>query len=590
MANPFENVSFDETPQGVSPMESGSVSSDDLTSVLLSTVRPINSPFLPKVDSSAGVDRVNANTGNTGVIGYKDSKGQAVLTNVAKDPLTGQDKKLPVLLQPSPNGTSYSQVDKDNLPTQKADISSAVQGAIATISKAKTYEEGLGIYRNLVESIATQKAGLETQATTFAENKLGIPVLMDQLNQARQADKADPQWYPGIGDSPITQKITEELRLTRGMVTKEAADYLSNNPTYNGLQNHLKIGELSLNNLGSIISKERQVDLARESANINRTAAQQDRTEDRAAKKEENLIQIYDNLSPRQIAAIETLNRDKLEGLDPTSNVRKMSLAGLAIGNKDKAYQAAITAEGPQQLLSLSLQGNKWANTLLMEQEGNAIGTPPAQIRMQMQQLNEILRDPNLALKVLSSRPGADPKAAKTAAANHNADLNSTDKKGEATAARVGYAIEWMTRERTKAFATNVNTWESTDPLMKTAIAEASKTTGKPSMENVLAAYLGDSAGKERISKANDFKNHLHNAALKYKDSAFGMPSVDQLNAQINQAVGTWFTQFLKSKVVPGLEKASTAAGIATGGAGQLFVENAIPKAFNWLTQPDIEE
>jgi len=60
-------------------------------------------------------------------------------------------------------------------------------------------------------AMAAYAAEASAAAQRQAQGESGVLVLEGQLEAARRADRADPLWKPGLGDSPITARIQEQL-------------------------------------------------------------------------------------------------------------------------------------------------------------------------------------------------------------------------------------------------------------------------------------------------------------------------------------------------------------------------------------------
>jgi hypothetical protein len=64
-------------------------------------------------------------------------------------------------------------------------------------------------------AMAAYSAEMNGAAQGKAEMEAGVPELERQLQDARRTDRVDPLWKPGIGDSPVTRQIHEQLLKAR---------------------------------------------------------------------------------------------------------------------------------------------------------------------------------------------------------------------------------------------------------------------------------------------------------------------------------------------------------------------------------------
>jgi len=553
MATPFDEVTFDQPAQ-----EQPSINADDLNSTFQSLVNGNNSAFIPPSTPSnkpqqvqggtqAGVDRVNQDTGNTGVVAYRDEKGQAVLTNVAKNPITGQDQ--PILLNKQAPGQQRG-----------PDTPNAIFQAIAQLRKTNDIAAARGIYENLQQTLAQEQARLTTEAFTFAENKLNLPQLQKQLELSRQTDQASIGWYPGIGDSPITQKISAQIAQARAFADNEAKNYLSQNSSWTSLIAAQKSSDLEFKRIENIDNQVQQKLLTQQLTQENMQLRSQERQQEKQENQKDALLRTYDQLTAEQIARIQFLNQADFSGLSSITDedTRKMKTAALAIGlgkNKNKDYQAAINAEGNQQLLVQSLQGNDYARKILIANESTATGIDPTQVDQQLKALQQALYDPKMVSEVLQARYAGDPKKAKELETELKMNMKSFDpnKKLDAGNQRMSMLFEWAQGQKNAKFMNDVGSWNTTDPELLAAIDKSRKVTGTASLENIIPAYVGNAEGPEFLQKLTNLKGLAEAAALKQKNSVFGAPDYMRARAIIDQhaigstVVGRYIQQFKKN-------------------------------------------
>lgn len=531
MPSPFDTYSFGSVDTAQNPTN---VSQDDVLR-LLNLTSPQQTAYTTKSvqgGTDAGIDRVNngreaigGGTQDTGVIAYKDSKGQAVLTNVARDPITGREmpipsnKQVPALLKPPVNPTGEAII-------ARPDISNDLLSTLSKLRTAKNLGEANALYDSFQQSAIQQRTKVEQEAFQFAEKKLGIPQLEANLMAARQADKADAMWYPGIGDSPITQKALVELNTARTMADNEAKNFLNQNGTYRSLLATEKSAETEYTRIRTFNDRQELSDFQK---NLSKDLGREAKVED----AENKLLDMYEGLSANALARINVLNAADLAGFQNITDdrQRKIKIANLVQQRaKDKNWQAAVNAESTDQLLNLSLTGNAVARTLLLSEEAATMGITTAQVEQQLREAEARLGDAKLPAAVIGAKKGVDSRELKRQTEEMNAILNSRDpnKKIEITNARLSLLREDLQNRKTQAFIHDVDSWGSIDPLLKDAVSRAKKTTGNGSIPNVLAAYLENATDQERIIKAKEFVKLMDNAAIKHKNSVFGMPDTSQ--------------------------------------------------------------
>lgn len=544
--NPFANVSFQQL--GPSPVES--VSADDITRVLIG----MNPKPLGAVDggTSEGIARVNANTAETGVVAYRDKKGQAVLTNVARDPITNQEKPIAALFKP----TQGEQSTSAQTPTYVGDGENRVGlfDAFKKLQNATSSEEAEAIYGSLLQSVATEVTRLENEAAKFAENKFGVGQMQSSLNAARQADRADPLWTPGMGDSPITQKIINDLVQLNTAASADAKDFLKRNIGYNSLATLKGNAEREYQRIQRQFERKANKDDARATAeltaDINRRANQQIRREDRAERAEEESLQIYQRLTPTQIQRINMLNAGEIEA-ESDERKKQIRIAQLATGaTKNKPMFEAISAESNQELLTHALKGNGVAKKLIVMEESMRTGKSAEDVSAMIQSLTTRLADRRMPIEVLNrnTKMGKTEREARMSmlnAAQFDVDPN---KKIQVDNIKISLLMEEAQFRIQQQFVSDVSSWGLTDPTMLAAIDKAKKTTSKADIKSVLTAYIGDATDVERGMRLAEFQKALKNAALKQKDSFFGMPNWREAEKIAVQQVveNRWFSGFMR--------------------------------------------
>lgn len=544
MATPFDDFEFSASGDATEKSAPG-ILNDDVVRVLngmnprgLASIAftPVSAaPKQVQGGTAAGIDRVNNSDREMyqkdGVIAYKDKNGRAVLTNMDGPKEDVPDRKIPAVFKPIPPSNEV----------QKPDTPLPIFEQLNKLRVAGDVETARGIWTSLQESLVAEQSRLETEAFKFAENKLGLPNLMRELEMARQADRADPLYVPGMGDSPITRKIVDDMTQLRVLADREAKGFLTNNASYRSALTAIKTGEDLIKRAEQKAEREENLRLQKEltlhNADVNRRLTSIQREEDRAAKADQIAVEQFEGLSANQLARLNILHVNDLANYkDITDDTRKkvkvMSL--ILRESKNKQFQEVMNAENDQQLLSYALQGNEKAKTVAVANEAARRGITAKEVEEEITALQRKLTDPKLAMEVLGKR--MKPEEAKLQVGQMQAAMHSLDpnKKLEINQQRVTLLMEWAADQRTNQFLNDVRSWRMTDPGFQSAIDRSVKTTGgKADIQNVMAAYLEDATGTERLARLEEFRKQIKNAAAKYDGSIFGMPDYRKAEALV---------------------------------------------------------
>jgi hypothetical protein len=504
-----------------------SITTDALTSLLSKNDASLfagtggnKQPQPVKGGTDAGISRVNDSDVKSGVIAYKDAKGQAVLTNQpVRDATTGA-----VINQPA------SQEKKPVVPDRPTN--NVIAGMMAALEGAKTQSDATAAYSALTGAIAQGKTSIEANALEFAQNKLQIPMIERQLMEAEAADKSDPAYYPGIGDSAITAGIRTQLNTARSAADIEAKRFLSTNFSYTALDNMTNIAKTRFGQI------ERQ-QINTEQRLLNNQLIK-DRTQAEHDLKDKELAE---TLSAETITRMQILNPADFSKMDDGPEAA-LKAARLLRGNRNKQYQEALTAEGDQ-LLHLSLQNNGYAKAIVVANEAAATGKTTDQIAGDFKTLQSLVDNGNLVQTWAKlTGAGKDKQGAMLA------QLESLkDSKHEVTARKTRMALDILAAKKTSDYLNDVTTWNSIDPGITSAIQKARQTTGNAAMDNVLTAYVGDSTGQDRANKIVMFRNIAKDSSLKQKDSIFGIPNYRNAEVAINNWASKGIFGKLKDKI-----------------------------------------
>jgi hypothetical protein len=484
-----------------------------------------NPPVADPKKTQEGIDRVNQNSKQTGVVGYKDNKGQATFTNVARN---SDGVEQPIYPQPTGIPTQ-----KDGSAASNVPVPIAVGGLLDTLKKATNQAEAQSAFEAVTGAITQGNANVEKNAFEFASNKFGIPTLERQLMEAEQADKADPKYYPGVGDSHITAQIRTHLQQLRASADVEAKRMLGTNLGYVALDNMGKMATLEFQRKVKLQDQQDQKDYNDELL--------------RARKKEANDAKdqdLADSISNEVLSRMQILNPADFSKDDQGTNPA-LKAARLLKGNKNKGYVEALTAEGDQ-LPVLAIQGNTYATAIVAAKEATLTNRSADAVKADIESVKKLIDRPDF-LTVWAKATGTG----KDKAGQMFAQLEALkDNKHEATARKVRMALEIVAAQKTNKFTEDVSSWDSIDPGVRTAIDVSRKTTGNANLENVLTSYVGDSTGTDRATKIVHVRDVLREAALKQKDSLFGMPDYRKVESVINHWATRGFFGKIKDSVM----------------------------------------
>jgi len=476
------------------------------------SISPSNLAALLKPPAGAA-ERVNANTDNYGVKAVTDEQGNITLTNVGVVP------KTPVY-PTGPNGAGPgSSSISPNTPL-------SVGSLYNKLRTSTDVDEARGIAASLREASAIQQTQYESQAQQFAANKLGIPQLQKQLQEAMAADMADPKYRPGMGDSPITARIRQSVNVATDQALQESKVYLNSNPSYAILKSTMVSAEAEVARITKIADRN---DQAKFQADVN--------LEMRRQQRQDILTEQGDSLDPVAKQRMLMLNPD-LQNTPPDELSAKMAQT---VGGKktDKEWMAAVQA--PEEALPvMALAGNEYAMRLTVSKEAANTGTPEAEIVSKLNNMRTLIKSPGAYKKGLEAIYAGDPKAKEKVAADleaFNAKNLSANEKGQAEQMKMQVALQVQRKATTMEFKGSPGTWGvKNDPMFDDAVTQTKQITGRTNMLDVLNTYVGKSTGPEAIAKYSIFADYAEAAARKKASSIFGQPSVQELRSEIFKA------------------------------------------------------
>ena len=468
-------------------------------------INPTISRDIYGVNAVEGTNRVNANADKFGVKATQDANGNITLTNVGV-----------------PQGTWYQAPATSQMPNVGNDLFAALNSLKGTDNP----DVARGFLSSIRESAATQVANLQGEAMKFAATKLGVPILEEQLRQAEAADRADAQWYPGIGDSPITAKIRQALLVTRGSVDNEAKNYLSSNTTLASMNAALRTAEEEAKRIERI--SERKTNL-------------EDRSTDRQAAKDEQLIAegqaLRNTLSPEELKRLTVLNPALASVSDPKIAAMTMADTIKRADNNPLMKQALGATE--QDLPILAMENNPFATTLTVakEQQLNPSANPD-EIQSKLMKIAAAVDKPGFVKEAVATKfgPGkVNSVEAKAYAAELNISGVGLDAQGKKLARIQKYtmALDIYKAQATNRFMGDTSSWKVNDPEFLAAQDKAFKTTGKKDLDSVLTAYLQGADPTTLLQKLNLAQEYALGAASTSSKSLFGTPDTLIIKATI---------------------------------------------------------
>lgn len=466
----------------------------------------------PPGGMSAAADRVNANTDNYGVKAVIGEDGRVTLTNVGVTP------KTPVY--PTANGGQG--------PGQGAiapNTPLSVNSLFNKLKETTDVDTARGILSSLREASAIEQTKFETQAMQFAANKIGIPKLEADLNAAILADQQDPKYMPGMGDSPITNRIRTNLEQARGLADAEAKRYLAQNSSYAVLGATLKNAD-------------------NEVARLTKIGDRKDALQDTIAMQAAARSQAKEDALTEQARGLDGIQRQRLLMLAPELgqvDPAKLDADMIRTINARKNDKAWVqTFQAPEEALpALALTGNQYAEQLVISKEQANAGIAPEITKARLDNLRVLTNNKDFLKKAFEEQYKGDPKAKQKVAdaiGQFNEKGLTPEGKAQNQAIKMQLALDLAKKQTTVNFANSLDTWKIADPLFQQAVVEARKVTGKTQMLDVLNAYTKDAQGPDLIRRTQIFADLMTQEAQKHQNSIFGQPNYLALRSQIFKA------------------------------------------------------
>lgn len=385
---------------------------------------------------------------------------------------------------------------KSSNPSQ-VQFNSGIQSQMEAIRHAATPDEAISLYTNLVGQVAADKAKAWDQAYKLAADKIGVTSLESELQQNEALDRADPKWQQFQADSPITAKLRAQLQSARGQVDDVAKTFLAANPTLASLDAQMKA-------IGPLVERQQKMAETWDTFKAQKAFMSE-------MKKEEDAQKLLEAASP-EILQRAVIVEPSLAGGSPVQimkNLQTMKSSGAA-----KPKLEAIFAD-PDQLPAMAIgQRNPAAAKILAAKEAEATGQSISSITEQFKFMDRTLSNPDKMNQIARQVFGSDKQSLDQFAQSQKlAKFGSKEEKIAGEAAKVQLLMSSMVRGNENQFMGNVAGWSGyNDPAMKVAIDNAAAVTGKTTMENVVASYLGDSTGLERQAKLDQLRQNIRDS------------------------------------------------------------------------------
>lgn len=469
------------------------------------------------VNTNGGVDRVNARTSEHGVTAVIGADGKITMTNINPDGSVNKGTGSPNSVLGDGKGTRPAVV-APNTPL-------AINAALVRLQTA-TPDEARGLMADITASIAQAQATLEGEALKFGANKFGIPALEQQLVQTQAADRQSIGWYPGIGDSPITQKVRAQLEQANVAARQAAGEYMKTNVNFAALN-------AAKENATAVFKRIERIDIANVETNSRLAAVSAQKKMDKAEMDAE----VAANLSPVALSRIAILH--------PVSKGNATE-AGDWYQQKFKSSKGSIekvlNASGAE-LVTYAMERDPYALSIITAEETKNDPTQTEEkINTRLARIRQLADSPDFAKKAAifqsAGLTGDAKKAAEqqfTQAITLGKTSLSGDKK-EAARQRYEIALEMERAAQTTAVVSDMRNIFSQDGPLGAAIAESIKITNGAALPDVLTAFVGSANKEEQMARITMFTNFTDQAVRKQGASIFGVPDVNKIKAEIINA------------------------------------------------------
>ena len=509
----------------------------------------LRQPPSGEVNTKGGADRVNARTSETGARAITGKDGKITLTNINSDGSVNQGTGSPNSIGgDGMGGMSGRSTIAPNTPF-------ALNNAVDMLRGAKDIASAQGIMININQTIAEQTAKINKEAIEFAGNKVGLPALEASLLAVQQQERADPRWFPGIGDSTAAIQIRNDIQAANQALGGIAQKYVASNVNQSALtsmaQNATMVYD-SIKRREEIDQRQRERTEIKTDATL---AANKEWRERKDYVEEQKIDAAVPNLSSEEINRIAILDATVNDPMTKISDPVKAKKAAYALKSTNpQKYQEAVFGTAMDQP-AFAMAGNPYSMAIVVAEERKKDPRITSDAVVQ----EKIARIKSNALKLtdkeiddfkIKQSGTSDTKAAKEALANQRSmGMLAGTPKGE-RAKQLDFERYQIALEMERVGATNraiMNTGSLLNPEgpFGPAIAEAQKVTNGTRLEDVFAAYKGTRSGVDSLSAAKEFNTAIESASMGLPDSMFGRPDIDQIRKHLLESQRATLRDFL---------------------------------------------
>lgn len=510
-----------------------------------------NRPKTGKVDTEGSVQRINARAKveGTGVTATRDANGQVSITNL------------------SPTGGANN---ANVIGRQVAAGPLGMTEALKQLRLATTVADAQVMMDSIRQTAVAEQASLAKTALSFASNKLGIPGMEQQLAQAEMADKADPEYYPGIGDSPITKGVRAQLQALRGQAAGQADEFLATNMASGTIKNTLIAAQEAMT---AVKVKEQRKETLTDNTELRR--------QDKREAQEQNAADVLESMNAKDLGMLKILN-PSLQNDNQIAMAKAVQELAKPAGASKLAAIKAASQTGGQELIALAAENNADAKTLLLhaEKQKNPLADSDETER-KLRRIQQFALDPNFVKKSAQAKFGNinSPEAKEyVASMNTKTAAGSTDAKTKSMLhkEKLFLAIDMERQQATNNFIADTTKWGAIDPVWLQAVVETQKARGSASFSDVMTTYIGSSTGMEAQKKLSALSAIVSERAAAQASSVFGQPEPSLIQKMITDKAKSVGIGSAITAMLGGLSK--DAPSFATMLAGPF-----LPRAINSL-------
>jgi hypothetical protein len=489
--------------------------------------QPTANPAMPAKEPTRNeklAESTNKEFGSAGIKAFVDANGRMVYTNSA----AATDAESAKAYFPADKATAGSASSPAGMPNTPGGLA----GLFSQLQKAESFDSAVGVQTALTTAIAQERARLSEEAIRLSSVKVGVPQLEASLRMSEDRDRTLPGWQPYLGFSPNTENIRKQLGSAKAQADAEAKRWLTSNVTLASLSAMEENSKLILSN------KQRTMERTEVAAEQRRLINEEKETRKKDVMRE-------------RAAVIDPAVRSRVALLAPqvfqndTDGVNLITYLEQQKGNK--ALIQVLDA-GDDDIPVMALNGNKFAEDLMVRMEAKNIGTDETIVRGSLDSLRRAMKnDPKFMetamRKVFPSN--AEGARARTEASSMRVQALAKGAEGRAELLRqeADLALQYMRATATETFLSQANTWQVADPEFRAAVTTAKeKMGGVADMRSVLAAYVGDKTGPEAFRRIEQFNRLAYAAANQRVNSMFGAPSIQALNTEIARAARGYST------------------------------------------------